>query len=64
MIKYTLKSKTHIWGTLMGIAGGVAVFLPQIEDMLPPDAYKWAFIISGLVVIVLRNVTTTPISQK
>lgn len=64
MIKFTLKSKTHIFGALLGIFGGVATFLPTVKDMISPDWYSYMFIGTSIAVILLRNVTTTAITSK
>ena len=64
MIKFTLKSKTHIFGALIGIFGGLAAFLPVVKDMIHPDWYAYLFIGASLVVIILRNVTTQAIDTK
>ena len=64
MIKFTLKSKTHIFGAALGIFGSLASFLPTIRDMINPDWYSYLFIGTSVAVIVLRNVTTLPIEDK
>lgn len=64
MITFTLKSKTHIFGALIGIFGGLAAFLPVVKDMIPPNWYPLLFIGTSVVVIILRNVTTQAITDK
>ena len=64
MIRFTLKSKTHIFGAALGAFGGLASFLPTIRDMIPPEWYSYLFIGTSIIVIVLRNMTTEPIEDK
>ncbi len=59
-----IKSKTHNYGALIGIFGGLQAFLPQVREFIPEDQFGWIFIFVGVGVIVLRNMTTTPINQK
>lgn len=64
MIKFTLKSRTHIFGALLGIFGGVITFLPTVRDMIPADWYSYLFMATSIAVIILRNVTTEAIDAK
>lgn len=64
MITFTLKSKTHIFGALIGMFGAAATFLPTVKDLINPDWYSYLFIGTSLIVIVLRNVTSQPIADK
>lgn len=59
-----LKSKTHNFGVLLGIFGGLQTFLPTVREFIPADQYGTIFIAVGVAVIVLRNVTTKPVSEK
>lgn len=60
----TLKSKTHNFGAILGIFGALQQFLPTVREFIPIDQYGTIFIIVGVIVIVLRNITTKPISEK
>ena len=62
MIKF--KSKTHNFGILLGICGGVVQFLPTVREFSSPDTYGAVLIAAGAITIILRNVTTVPIDQK
>lgn len=62
MIK--LRSKTHVFGILLGTFGGFLAFLPEIKDMISEDMYGYIFMGCSVAVIVLRNVTNTPIEDK
>jgi len=64
MLKFTLKSKTHIFGAALGVFGALASFLPTVRDMIPAGWYSYLFIATSIAVIVLRNVTTQPIEDK
>jgi len=64
MIKFTLKSKTHLFGAALGIFGGLASFLPTVKEMISPDIYSYLFIGTSIAVILLRNVTTQAIESK
>ena len=64
MIKFTLKSKTHLFGAALGIFGALASFLPTVRDLMSPEIYSYLFIGSSVIVILLRNVTTTSINEK
>ena len=59
-----LKSKTHNFGILLGVFGGVVSFLPTVREFIPEDTYGNLFIAASVITIILRNVTNTPISQK
>ena len=60
----TLKSKTHIWGMLLGIFGGLQTVVPAFQEHLPSWIYGPIFIFVMVVTIILRNVTTKPVSEK
>lgn len=62
MIKFN--SKTHGFGMFLAIAGGLQQFLPTVREFISPDIYGGLLIGAGVIVIVLRNVTTIPIDQK
>jgi len=64
MLKFTLKSKTHIFGAALGVFGALATWLPTVRDMIPADWYSYLFIGTSIAVIILRNVTTLPIEAK
>ena len=64
MVKFTLKSKTHMFGAALGIFGAAAAFLPTVKDMIHPDWYSYLFIGSSIAVILLRNITTESITDK
>ena len=57
-----LKSKTINFGLLLAIAGVVQVNLPALQ--LDPATQGWATMVVGVVVVVLRFLTTKPVSEK
>ena len=59
-----LKSKTHKFGLLLGIVGGLLQFLPTVREFIPPDIYGALLIAAGVITILLRNVTHEHISLK
>ena len=61
---FTLKSKTHWLGMIVGILSGVQIFLPQMVTFIPKEAYGIIFGVVGIAIIVLRNVTTQAIEDK
>ena len=63
-MKFTLKSKTHVFGALVGVFGGLLTLLPTVQQHIHKDWYGFIFIGISVIAIVLRNVTTTPINQK
>ncbi len=59
-----IKSKTHNAGALIAIFGALQMFLPEIQEFIPPDLYGAIFAGIGVAVVILRNMTTMPIDQK
>jgi len=64
MVVLKLKSKTHWLGIIMGVSSGVSAFLPQVQAFMTPAAYAVLLGIFGVLTILIRNVTYTPIEQK
>ena len=63
-VKINLKSKTHSFGVILGILGGVLTFLPSAREFIPEDMYGGLFMFVSVVTIVLRNMTTKPVDEK
>lgn len=57
-----LKSKTINFGLLLAIAGAVQVNLPSLQ--LDPATQGVATMVVGVIVVVLRFLTTKPVSEK
>jgi|GEM_PF-3629008 len=57
-------SKTHKFGYLIGVFGGLLSFLPAAKEFISPELYGYIFMGVSVAVIVLRNVTTTAIEEK
>lgn len=58
-----LKSKTHIWHTLVGLLGILEVNYGLLRDMLG-EHYGWSYIVIMAMGYILREVTTKPVSDK
>ena len=63
-MKFTLKSKTHILGSLIGASGALLTALPTLQEYIPVEAYGYTFLVLSVVTVVLRNLTDTSIDQK
>lgn len=59
-----LKSKTVWFGSLLVTLGAIQTYLPQIQTLISADTYSIATAAIGVIVIVLRSVTNTSISDK
>ena len=58
------RSKTHSAAMLIGIIGGLQTFLPTVQQFIDPEIYGPSLVAIGIIMIVLRNVTTRPINMK
>jgi hypothetical protein len=64
-IKGALKSWTAWFGSFLIIAPeALPTLLPQLQELLTPDAYRRAVQVIGIAVWLLRVKTTTSIAQK
>lgn len=59
-----LKSKTVWFGTAVTILGGIQVFLPNVKELIQPEMYGQIMSAIGLVIIILRSITSQPLSEK
>lgn len=59
-----LKSKTVWFGSILVALGAIQTYLPQIQTLISADTYSIATAAIGVVVIVLRAVTSTSLNQK
>ncbi|MEF8758327.1 MAG: hypothetical protein V5B36_00945 [Candidatus Accumulibacter sp. UW25] len=59
-----LKSKTIWFGLLVTILGALQVYLPSVQTLFDDVTYGILTAIIGVLVIVLRYVTTVPLEQK
>lgn len=62
-MKRFFKSKTVSFGLLLVILSAVQQYLPELQVLLK-DYYSIATFVIGVAVIVLRYLTTTPMSDK
>lgn len=62
LIKRT-KSKTHMLNTTVLVLGFLQLNLDKVQDALG-DWYGWIFIAIGVAGLILREITTKPISEK
>lgn len=58
-----LKSKTHIWSTLIGLVGILEVNYGLMRDLLG-EHYGWSYIVIMAIGYILREATTKPVSDK
>ena len=58
-----LKSKTHIWHTIVGLLGILEVNYGLLRDMLG-EHYGWSYIVIMGVGYILREVTNKAVSDK
>ena len=59
-----IKSKTVWFGVAIFALGQIQSFLPSIEQFISPDIYGQLTSAIGIIIIILRSITTTPISNK
>jgi hypothetical protein len=59
-LKKALTSKTVLFGLLLSIASAVQLFVP----FFPQEYIGYAGAIIGAVIIILRFLTTVPVSEK
>ena len=60
----SVKSKTHWTAVVYGTVMGVVEFLPTVKDIMPANWYMYGFVGFSVLMIILRNVTVKPVSQK
>lgn len=60
MLAQALKSKTIIFGALLAIASAVQLFVP----FFPKEYVGYAGAAVGATIIILRFLTTVPVSEK
>jgi len=59
-----LKSKTVVFGLLVTIFGALQFYLPAVEKLLDATTYGLITAGIGIIVIVLRFLTTVPLDEK
>lgn len=59
-----IKSKTMLFAILLSVLGAVEASLNLFADVLTPTTYGIITMVVGVIVGVLRIVTTTPLSEK
>lgn len=64
MFTGALKSKTIWFGTALLVAEEVLNFMPAFQDAIPSETYGLILKGIGLAIIILRIVTTQPLSEK
>ena len=58
----SLKSKTIDFGLLLVIGGAIQLNLPALQ--LDPKIQGWATMVVGIIVVILRYLTTKPVNEK
>lgn len=61
MIAWLKGKRTLIVGTAISV---LALFDTYAREIVPDDFQGWALFVSGLLMIVLRLVTTTPVGKS
>lgn len=62
-LKKRLKSKTHLFNTLVGAFGILEANFHYLQKGLGAN-YGWAFVVVAVAGYLLREVTKTPMSEK
>lgn len=62
-IKSRTKSKSHWFNTFVLAFGFINLNLPMLQDKIG-DNYGYVFMVMGVIGIILREVTTKPVSEK
>lgn len=55
------KSKTNWFGMGLMLFSGVQQYLPQVQEQLSASTYNWIIFGSGVVVVILREITKDPV---
>lgn len=58
------KSKTMWFSFALVFTGALMELFPYLRDLLDPKYYAISFVVIGLVVAILRFVTTQPLGEK
>lgn len=64
MIAQIIKSKTMLFALLLAVLGVVQTSMEVFSPYLTPQAYGIATMVIGIVVAVLRVLTTTSLGEK
>ena len=59
-----LKSKTVLFGSILAVLGGLQAALPDLQAFLSPAVYGYVTSAIGVIVIILRSVTSVPLEDK
>ena len=63
-MKFTLKSKTHVFGAVIAVFGAALTALPQVREFMSEESYGFIFLALSVGTVFLRNLTDTAIDQK
>ena len=63
MIKQRLKSKTNLMGMAIAALGVVQANFPQIQSALGDNA-GFAYVGIGVIMVIMRELTTQPVGEK
>jgi hypothetical protein len=59
-----MRSKTMWFSLAMMVFGAVEMYFPYIRDNIQPQYYGPIFMAIGIIVAVLRFITTLPLDEK
>lgn len=57
-------SKTVWLGVVASAIGAVEIFLRANGMEVPPAVYEYGGIVTGIIIIILRKLTSTPLSSR
>lgn len=61
---FNANSRSHWAGYFVIFIFALNSWMPGVEGLIPAEWYQWIIQILGLVIIILRNITSTPITQR
>ena len=60
-MKFLKGRRTQIVGTIIAILG---LFETYAREMIPADWQGWSLFAAGILMVLLRQITTTPVGEK
>lgn len=63
-IKQWLRSKTINYGLLLMIVGSLEINFNYLKEYIPEEWYGALFVLVGILVVILRFLTTTSLKNK
>jgi len=63
-MKFTLKSKTHVFGVIVAIFGALLAALPEVRGLISEEHYGFIFMVISAITVFFRNITSQSIHDK